>query len=46
MALGQQPIGLSELTDDLLGGVAASLHGVLLPVGRSDSHWFTILIAT
>jgi hypothetical protein len=31
--LGQQPIGLPELADDLLRDVAASLHGVLLPIG-------------
>jgi hypothetical protein len=33
MALGQQPVSLPQLADDLLGRVAASLHGVLLPVG-------------
>jgi hypothetical protein len=33
LALGQQPVSLPELADDLLGGVASSLHGVLLPVG-------------
>src|SRR4029450_13160857 len=33
LALGQQPVSLPELADDLLGGVAASLHGVLLPIG-------------
>jgi hypothetical protein len=38
MAVGEQPVGLPQLADDLLRGVAASLHGVLLPVGRSDSH--------
>jgi hypothetical protein len=37
-ALGQQPVGLAQLADDLLWGVASSLHGVLLPVGQSDSH--------
>jgi hypothetical protein len=30
---GQQPVGLAQLADDLLWGVAASLHRVLLPVG-------------
>jgi hypothetical protein len=43
MALGQQPVGFSELADDLLRGVASSLHGVLLPIGRSDSHTRTKL---
>ena len=37
-ALGEQSIGLAELADDLLGSVPSSLHGVLLPVGPSDSH--------
>jgi hypothetical protein len=37
-ALGQQPVGLPKLADDLLRGVASSLHRVLPPVGRSDSH--------
>jgi hypothetical protein len=32
-ALSEQPVGLSKLADDLLGGVAASLHRVLLPIG-------------
>jgi hypothetical protein len=32
-ALGQQPVGLAQLAHDLLRGVAASLHGVLLPIG-------------
>jgi hypothetical protein len=31
LAFGQQPVGLTELADDLLGGVPASFHGVLLP---------------
>jgi CheY-like chemotaxis protein len=33
MALGQQPISLAELPNDLLRGVASSLHEVLLPIG-------------
>jgi hypothetical protein len=38
LALGQQPVGLPELADDLLGSVAASLHRVLLGIGTRQSH--------
>jgi hypothetical protein len=33
MTLGQEPVGLPQLADDLLRGVPSSLHRVLLPVG-------------
>ena len=32
LALGQQPVSFPQLAHDLLGGVAASLHRVLLPI--------------
>jgi hypothetical protein len=36
LALSQQPVGLSQLADDLLRG-ASSLHRVLLLIGRSPA---------
>jgi hypothetical protein len=33
LGLGQQPVSLAQLADDLLRRVPASLHRVLLPLG-------------